>query len=156
MTRLALAGAALATILGAGSAPAQNYPDQNYPAPAYAPADTPAYAPADYGPAYTTGDITVYAPRYQPRSSDGAPIYRVRQSRVVHTADLDLSTYWGAREARGRIERAARGACYDIDARWPMANTHAGPDCYSRAVRDAMFDVENTLGFAPPTWPDLG
>jgi UrcA family protein len=142
MTRLALAGAALATILGAGAAPAQTY---------YGPA---SYAPPP--PAYTTGDITVYAPRYQPRGSEGAPIYRVRQSRRVHTGDLDLASYSGAREARNRIERAARDACYAIDAQWPRINDPSGPDCYGRAVRGAMADVEYQLGFAPPTWPDYG
>ncbi|HEY2178609.1 MAG TPA: UrcA family protein [Caulobacteraceae bacterium] len=143
MTRIhasLIGAAALAALTFAGGATAQSS----------------SYQPSAYEPAYTTGDITVYAPRYQPRTSEGAPTYRVRASRLVHTGDLDLSTYWGAREARARIERAAREACNQVEPRFPMINDPSGPDCMGGAVRHAMYEVEYNLGFAPPTWPDLG
>ncbi|HXV00948.1 MAG TPA: UrcA family protein [Caulobacteraceae bacterium] len=140
MTRVhpGLIGAAALAALIAGGATAQTY-----------------YQPSAYDqPAYTTGDITVYAPRYQPRTNEGAPTYRVRASRLAHMGDLDLSTYWGAREARARIERAAREACDQVDPRFPMINDPSGPDCMGGAVRHAMYEAEYSLGFTPPTWPN--
>ncbi|HXV00949.1 MAG TPA: UrcA family protein [Caulobacteraceae bacterium] len=163
MTRTFLfAGLASALALAAGTAAAQYYGDPNYPPPpAYAPSDDyqPAYSPNDYqaDTGYTsTGEITVYA---RPRTRYGSPLGTqeevFRESRVVHSADLDLSTYDGARAMRWRIERAARSACAELD-RHIAVSADAPRDCYDRAVRDAMTDAEYRIGFTPPNWPDYG
>jgi UrcA family protein len=114
-----------------------------------------SYQPSAYEPAYTTGDITVYAPRHYERSWLGGPIETVRESRVVGSRDLDLGTVRGARILRARIQNAARQACVDIGERYPIA-VDSTDDCVLIATRDAMYGVESRLGFAPPTWPDLG
>jgi UrcA family protein len=130
-------GMAAVLALGAGAARAQPYYDTSYQ------------------PTYTTGDITVYAPRHYERSYLGAPIETVRLSRVVYGRDLDLGTARGARILKSRIETAARQACDDIGDRYPIA-VDSPDDCALVATRDAMHGVEYRLGFAPPTWPDLG
>jgi UrcA family protein len=150
MTRLAITGLATALALCAGAAAAQYYDDPNYAPPA------PAYATTSYEPAYTTGEITVYArPRARYTSPLGAQEEVVRESRVVYSADLDLGTYDGARALRWRIERAANSACADLD-RHIAVSTDAPRDCFDTAVRDAMRDAEYRVGFVPPTWPDYG
>jgi len=108
--------------------------------------------PYDNGPAYgdeqpsTTGGLTVYAPRHHYRTWSGAPIVRVRASRVVDASDLDLSTGWGMHELRNRVERAAADACDSLDRQWtrglyPLADD-SDADCYVNAVDDAMSQVE--------------
>ena len=109
--------------------------------------------PAGYydDPSYvtTTEGITVYAPRrHYGRSAIGAPIDAVRESRVVYARDLDLSTDWGARTLRRRIEHAAHDACDDLDARYPIT-VDAPEDCVKGAVRGAMRQVEYRVGFTP-------
>lgn len=100
----------------------------------------------------TAEGVTVYAPRRNyGRSAIGAPIEAVRESRVVYARDLDLSTYWGARALRRRIEHAARDACDDLDVRYPIT-VDPPEDCYNGAVRGAMRQVEYRVGFTPPTW----
>jgi UrcA family protein len=107
----------------------------------------------DQGPGYVTTEegITVYAPRHRERSAIGAPIDTVRESRVVYARDLDLSTDWGARTLRRRIQHAARDACSDLDSRYPIT-VDAPEDCVNGAVRGAMHEVEYRVGFTPPTW----
>jgi UrcA family protein len=137
-----VAAMALAGVLSVGAAKAQPYD---------APYDANNYG-ADTGYTTMTEGITVYAPRHHGRSSStGAPIETVRESRVVYARDLDLSTDWGARALRRRIEHAARDACDSLDARYPI--TEDSPrDCYDGAVHGAMRQVEYRLGFTPPTW----
>ena len=133
-TTVGVAALALAGVLSVGAAKAQSYGYYDRP---------------DY--VTTTEGITIYAPRRHERSAIGAPIETVRASRVVYARDLDLSTYWGARILRRRIEHAARDACDDLDARYPI--TEDSPqDCYNGAVRGAMRQVEYRVGFTPPTW----
>jgi UrcA family protein len=142
-----VAAIALAGVLSVGAAKAQPY---GYDNPEYVAPETVAYDNPEY--VTTTEGITVYAPRHYNRSTTtGAPIETVRESRVVYARDLNLSTYWGARTLRRRIEHAARDACDDLDARYPI--TEDSPrDCYDGAVRGAMRQVEYRLGFTPPTW----
>ena len=158
MTRImaGLMGVAAAAALTAGAASAQDYHygsydnDDSYAATDYG-ADS-AYTGYDANGAYTAGEITVYAPRiYHRQSRLGAPDEVVRESRIVHAGDLDLATGWGARTLRSRIEHAARDACGDLDDRYMAVDSET--DCVRVAVRDAMFQVEDRLGFAPPTWP---
>lgn len=104
---------------------------------------------ADY--VTTPEGVTVYAPRRHERSAIGAPIEVVRASRVVYARDLNLSRPWGARVLRGRIERAAREACDELDWRFPITDDAPG-DCYDGAVRGAMRQVAYRLGYSPPGW----
>jgi UrcA family protein len=131
MTRIhpGVIGAAAAMALIAGAAKAQTYR-------------------ADY----TTGEVTVYAPRiYHQQLRPGSPEEIVRESLVVPAGDLNLATRWGARTLWRRIDFAARRACADLDDRYMAVDSPS--DCVQVATRDAMFDVEDRLGFAPPTWP---
>ncbi|MDR3511778.1 MAG: UrcA family protein [Caulobacteraceae bacterium] len=85
--------------------------------------------------------VTVYAPRYVGRSATtGAPIELVRASRVVDYSDIDPDTEWGAHVLRTRIERAARSACDELDAEYPIS-TSDNPPCVDEAVRNAMHQV---------------
>jgi UrcA family protein len=142
-TGLGVAAAALAMGLGAGAAQAQPY---GYDDPGYTAAPPPAYD-ADA----TVGGLTIYARPYYGRSAIGAPYEIARESRVVPTDDLNLATGWGAHVLRVRIERAASDACRDLDQRYP-APAAEGPDCYRHAVRDAMYETVDRLGYVPPTW----
>lgn len=132
---IAVAALAMAGALTVSSAQAQpyGYYDSSY----------------DSGPDY---GITVYArPLPRERSMIGAPIDRVQESRVVYARDLDLSTYWGSRTLKHRIQNAARDACADLDARYPIT-VDSPRDCYDGAVGGAMRRVEYRLGFTPPDW----
>jgi UrcA family protein len=92
----------------------------------------------DQNDSYTVGDIVVSPPRRAERSpTTGAPIEVVSTSRVVNYRDLDLSTPWGARELRARIERAASAACDELDALYPIA-ADDNPDCFKTTVRRAL------------------
>src|SRR5579863_1229147 len=115
-----VAAMAMAGLISVGAAKAQTY---GYGNPEYV---------------TTTEGVTVYAPRhyYGRSSSTGAPIEAVRESRVVYARDLDLSTYWGARTLRHRIESAARDACDDLDARYPITED-APRACFDGAVHGA-------------------
>ena len=70
-------------------------------------------------------------------------------SRVVAADDLDLTTEWGARALRHRIENAARTACDNLDALHPITDENS-PPCYETAVNRAMLDAEDAVGFEPP------
>ena len=78
MTRIqaGLMGIAAVVALTAGAAKAQAYYDTSY----------------DPDGAYTTGEVTVYAPRvYHDQSRVGSPEEIVRESRLVRADDLDLA-----------------------------------------------------------------
>jgi UrcA family protein len=161
MTRIhaGLMGIAAVVALTAGAAKAQTYAnggydnDGAYAAPAYG--TDSAYTGYNPDGAPTAGEITVYAPRVRHYSSRiGAPEEIVRESRIVQADDLDLTTGWGAHELRMRIEHAARETCGDLGDRYMAVDS--GRDCVRVAVRNAMYEVEDRLGFAPPSWPDLG
>ncbi|MHB8528110.1 MAG: UrcA family protein [Caulobacteraceae bacterium] len=102
--------------------------------------------PYDDGP-YTFGDVTITAPRIVGRSAIGAPIERVSASRVVPIGDLDLGAYWGRRALRARVSRAARSACDELDARYPITDERT-PDCYATTFREGMVQAEYATGYA--------
>ncbi|MGH6986301.1 MAG: UrcA family protein [Caulobacteraceae bacterium] len=138
---LALAGAAAA--LCGGAAIAQPYDGQG---PSYYDQGPLSY---DQGPndAYTTGELTVIAPRVYGRSAIGAPIQQVSTSRVVYWRDLDLASPWGRDALRSRIRSAARSACDQLDFLYPDAVDNAG-DCYTTAVRNGMYNANYVTGYA--------
>ena len=109
------------------------------------PATAQPYDPYDTG--YASGEIIVQPPRTLGRSAIGAPIRLVSTSRTVRFGDLDLASYDGRQALRHRIQRAARDACDDLDARYPITDENS-PDCYSTAVRDAMLRAEDITGYA--------
>jgi UrcA family protein len=102
-------------------------------------------------PAYTTPDVIVTAPRTMGRSAIGAPIERVRASRVVEFRDLDLSRPWGADALRYRIRSAARDACDELDFRYPIT-VDTGADCYNDAVHNAMIRASYVTGYDIAEW----
>jgi UrcA family protein len=114
---------------------------------------SPASAqPAGYYEDETTvPGVTVTAPQRGRSSTTGAPIRLVSTSRVVRADDLDLSNYDDAMALRHRIQRAARAACDDLDARYPITD-ESSPPCYENAVNRAMLDAEDAVGFEPAGW----
>ena len=103
----------------------------------------------DYGP--SGDDVTVTAPRYHGRSAIGAPIEDVSTTRVVYFRDLDVDTPYGADRLKSRIQQAARSACDELDAMYPITDGDS-PDCFRSAVEDARFQVMDSLGHSPPGW----
>jgi UrcA family protein len=99
----------------------------------------------------TLPGVTVEAPTTGRSSTTGAPIRTVSTSRVVHADDLDLRNYDDARILKHRIELAARDACDDLDARYPITD-ESSPPCYRNAVDRAMGDTADAVGFEPPGW----
>jgi UrcA family protein len=97
----------------------------------------PGYNHYDNDPDTLAG-VVVTAPRHQQRdSATGAPVEWVSTSRVVRYGDLDLSRRWGVRELRVRIERAARSACDELDATYPISASD-NPPCVRDAIRNAL------------------
>jgi UrcA family protein len=101
-----------------------------------------------YGPgddSYQTGpndDITVTARPYEERDpATGGYYERVRTSRVVSYADLDLNSRWGVRELRARVTSAARDACDELDNDGMAINAPDDPPCVSTAVTRAMYQA---------------
>ncbi|HZC16601.1 MAG TPA: UrcA family protein [Caulobacteraceae bacterium] len=93
----------------------------------------------DAGPG---GDVTIYAsPREERDPATGAPYERVRASRVVSYADLDLNARWGVRELRARVVRAARDACGELENDPTVVTAPDDPPCVSTAVRRAMYQA---------------
>ena len=147
LSRLPLCSLALAALgLGLAAAPARAQ-DPAYDGSAYqrdyGVSDGQSYDRGDDRARYEDrdGDEIIIRARPLGRSSTtGAPIRRVTASRVVGYSDLDTDSPWGAHELHGRIERAARDACDELDDRYPIGS----PDvdgCVSEAVRDAERDV---------------
>ena len=114
------------------------------------PARAQGYDDDRYGPP-GGDDVTVTAPRHHGRSAIGAPIEDVSTTRVVYFRDLDVDTPYGADRLRSRIQQAARSACDELDAMYPITDGDS-PDCYKSAVQDARFQVMDSLGYAPPGW----
>ena len=102
-----------------------------------------AYAAQDYSQD-TSAEVggVVVRPSYRPdQSFNGIPTQRVFASRVVHFADLDLSTRWGVHELHARVVRAASDACNQLDQQWPQGLypiDSSDGNCKARAIRHAM------------------
>ena len=109
--------------------------------PVFAQPGYDAYNDEDANISTTLGGVTVIAPRHAERdSATGAPIETVMASRVVRFDELDLSKAWGMRALHVRVERAARSACDELDARYPITASDS-PPCVRAAVRRAMYQV---------------
>ncbi len=124
-----LAFAAAGALLAGSAARAQPYDDYDY----------------DSGPS-TVGELTVTAPYTVGRSAIGAPIQEVRASRIVEFRDLDLDTAWGAHALRARIRYAARSACEELDARYPVTVDDPS-NCYQNAVRTGFQRAAYVTGY---------
>ncbi len=115
-----------------------------------APARAQPYA-SDEGAGSVAG-VTVYAgPRYQRQPTTGARVESDTVSLSVSLADLDLSTRWGAREAAHRIRAAAREACTEVEERYPK-DVEGEHGCYAPAVRNAMAEVQDQVGYPILAW----
>jgi UrcA family protein len=101
------------------------------------------YGRYDNNPQYADpdGDVTVQAlPREERDPATGAPYERVRASRLVSYADLDLNSRWGVRELKARVVHAARDACDELENGIAI-NAPDDTPCVSTAVRRAMYQV---------------
>lgn len=127
-----LAAVAASAALAALPAAAQPYPDDAYGAP--------------------VGGVTVYAPqRYAYDPQTGRRVRLDSISMVVPLGDLDLSTRYGAIEARRRIEDVARHVCEE--ARDVYLNDGDPPGgCYATAVRHAVAQAEAVAGYPILAW----
>ncbi len=99
----------------------------------------------DYGYG-DTETVIVHAPPFvEERGPLGGEIRNVSLSREVRFDDLDLRTYWGARELRNRIRFTAREECEQLDRAYPVeASTNMHP-CYRTAVERAMVDADTAI-----------
>lgn len=110
-------------------------------------AAAPVHAQSAYDQGYDDerdmSGVTVTAPRRHVGrdAATGADIEEVSASRVVDYSDLDISTRHGARRLNARIERAARSACDELDARYPDATDGDRGSCVSDAIKTAMDQV---------------
>jgi UrcA family protein len=91
-------------------------------------------------------DIIVTAPRHRvmvrdPRTGERAEM--VTTSAIVRIGDLDLRTEEGQREARRRVEAAARNVCEWLEELYPNDVPDTGNrECIRDAVRRGMDDVQ--------------
>jgi UrcA family protein len=107
----------------------------------------PAHA-QDYDHGYDTyqtgpnDDITVTARPHEERDPATGGYYdRVRTSRVVSYADLDLNSRWGVHELHARVVSAARDACDELENDPTLVTAPDDPPCVSTAVRRAMYQA---------------
>jgi UrcA family protein len=144
-----MAASALALVLAVAPAGANEdpYEDQTEYTDPNAPADA-AYENEGMDRA-TAGDdeVVVQAPRSRVRGVYGAPIREVSLSREVSFADLDLRTRAGERVLRARVHTMARNLCRQLDIMHPVAAPDS-PDCYTAAVDDAMYQVDDAIAQA--------
>jgi UrcA family protein len=102
----------------------------------------------DEDTAYADEDeVVVQAPRARVRGEYGAPIREVSLSREVSFSDLDLRTRSGERTLRARVHAMARTLCRQLDIMHPVAAPDS-PDCYTTAVNDAMYEVDDAIAQA--------
>jgi UrcA family protein len=81
----------------------------------------------------------------------GARVELDQVSFIVPIGDLDLSTRHGAREAKARIEAAARDACDRAQELYPYDEEVPG-GCVSQAVRDGLQQAEDAAGYPIVAW----
>jgi UrcA family protein len=108
----------------------------------------PAVAQPDEG-ANVTG-VTVFAPE----ATDPTTGARVRPDSVsvaVSLSDLDLTTTDGAREAKRRIEHAAKDVCDRVSTEYPN-DVQMQNGCYGPAVRHALRQAELEAGYPIVAW----
>ncbi|MBV9992935.1 MAG: UrcA family protein [Alphaproteobacteria bacterium] len=115
-----LAGSALAIMLTAAPASAQDYGDDQY---------------------YSNGpneQIEVIAPRYNyERTPLNAPPGTLKLSQNVNYSDLNLRSRSGAHELRLRIRDAAQDVCTQLAEQYPVKQ-QPGTSCYKTALEDGM------------------
>lgn len=106
---------------------------------------------SDADPGYAE-QIYVYGPHPAPeRSGIGAPVGDVSLSHTVRYDDLDLSTPWGARELRYRIQRTADRLCRQLNQFYPTSfypTYNDSRDCNQEAIRDAMAQADVAIARA--------
>ena len=115
-----LAGSALALMLTALPASAQDYnDDQSY-----------SNAPDE--------QIEVIAPHYNyERTPLNAPPGTLKLSQNVSYSDLDLRSRSGAHELRLRVRDAAQDVCTELAEQYPVKQ-QPGTSCYKTALEDGM------------------
>ena len=116
-------------------------------------AGSPALAqPFSPAPGANVSGVTVYAGRLYARQPTTGRIVRLDHvSTTVSLADLDLNTRWGAREAKRRIEVAARDVCDRADDVYPRDGQIPG-GCRAAAVRNALRQAQDETGYPILAW----
>ncbi len=80
-------------------------------------------------------------------SRTGLPTEEVTVTRRVGYSDLDLKTHLGTLALKRRVEQAARLACKQIDALYPLERREA-PSCIRQAIAGANAQVEEAIAAA--------
>ncbi|HWA90610.1 MAG TPA: UrcA family protein [Rhizomicrobium sp.] len=127
-----LAGSALALMLTAAPAFAQDYNDNT---------------DNGYDQSYNNGPetIEVIAPRFNfERRPVGAPPGRLSLSQAVSYNDLDLRTRSGAHELRMRVRDTAQEVCARLAEEYPVKQA-PGTNCYKTALDDAMARADTAI-----------
>ena len=103
----------------------------------------------------TGGDVsgvTVYAPHHYARQPlTGATVQLDQVSMAVPIDDLDLTRPGDAREARRRIEAAAREVCDRARDAYPV-DTEVNGGCEAVAMRHALAQAEDAAGYPIVAW----
>lgn len=81
------------------------------------------------------------------RSTIGAPIEEASLTRRVSYADLDLTTYGGAKTLKRRVREAASDACRKLDELYPLEDRQA-PICVQDTVANASHQVRAAIARA--------
>jgi UrcA family protein len=113
-------------------------------------AQPPGVGQSDYGPG--VGQVTVFGLQrwvYEPET--GRHVRADSVSMVVSLGDLDLTSRYGAYEARQRIDRAARSVCEEASDVYLNDGDIPG-GCYPTAVRQAIAQVEYAAGYPILEW----
>jgi len=109
-------------------------------------------SPSQDAYAGSVGGVTVYAPhRWVRQPTTGRWVRADTLSVRVSLADLDLSTGFGAREAKRRISDAARDVCHEVEDAYP--NDVQGPgNCYVEALREGLDQTQDMAGYPIVAW----
>lgn len=84
--------------------------------------------------------VTVHKPVSKlGRDVNGRPVEVVQLTREVSYADLDISTYSGARALHARIKTAATAVCEELASKYPWASEYNLPagSCVQEAIDSA-------------------
>jgi UrcA family protein len=99
--------------------------------------------------AQESGGIVVEATRPSRSSTTGAPIKNVTAQRVVSYSDISLTTASGVKVLETRIRDAARSACGELEAQYPVpAQGDSTQKCVDQAIEGAMVDAHKRIDAA--------
>jgi UrcA family protein len=94
----------------------------------------------------TSETVIVEAPYFRAERGSvfGLP-GKVSLSRAVSFRDLDLTTYDGAHELKGRVADMARQVCDELRDAYPVRQQPGGTKCFEGAYRNAMVRADAAI-----------